>query len=132
MINLDSKIRISYNEPGSVLISRGNYTSAKIKVVNAWQTNEEMKIIKPSETIKTSVYRHSIVQKVLGEQFISHWLDRTSWKPSYKLKSSKDRFMTTVYKDWKKLSKEQILITSAKLLLIDLEIDYNTAKIEII
>lgn len=132
MITSDSKIRISYMEQGSILKSRGSYTSAEIKVTDAFKANEKMEIIKESKILEEAVYTSSKKSNLLGKHFIIHWLKRESWKPSEKLYNSKDRLMYAIYKDWKKLTKEEILIAAAKVYLMDFNIDYTTAFIDIL
>lgn len=129
MITSSNKIRISFVESGTTLKRRGTYTEA-ILSINKKNNTEEL--LKPSQTITEPIYQNSRGSTTLGAPFITYWLNRMNWKPTEKLKNNKDRIMFSVYKDWKQLSEEQVLIAAAKLYLHDRDMDYNLADITIL
>jgi len=128
----NTKIRISYIEPGSVLKSRGSYTSAEIKVTNSFKYDEKTIILEQSKTLKEPEYLHSKKTVILEDPFVQHWLERKSWRPNSSLRSARDRMMYSIFKDWKQVSPENILKAAAKLYLIDIGIDYKEADIDLL
>ena len=129
MINSDTKVRVSYVEPGSTLKSRGIYSSAEI---NVGKNNNE-KVIKPSQTIKEAEYIHSKKTMLLEAPFVQHWTNKEAWKPDFsKPNNAAERMKLSVAQKWKELDKEKILIAAVKMLLADLRINYDDAEIVIL
>jgi len=129
MINSDTKVRVSYVEPGSTLKSRGIYSSAEVKVGK----NGNEKVIKPSQTIKEAEYIHSKKTMLLEAPFVQYWITKEAWKPNFsKPNNAAERMKLSVAQKWKELDKEKILIAAVKMLLADLRINYDDAEIVIL
>jgi len=133
MAVLPTEIRVSFMEPGSVIVSGGKYTSAEVKVKHARTSDEIVTIIKPMKIEEEPKYTSGKKNITLGTAFINHWLEPKTWKPHFKkAANAKERIMLNVYQNWKKHSKEYILKEAVKLYLSDIHVDYNTADITIL
>ena len=129
MINSDTKVRVSYVEPGSTLKSRGIYSSAEVKVGK----NGNEKVIKPSQTTKSAKYGHNKKTMLLEAPFVQYWITKEAWKPNFsKPNNAAERMKLSVAQKWKELDKEKILIAAVKMLLADLRINYDDAEIVIL
>lgn len=129
MINSNTKIRVSYVEPGFTLKSRGVYTSAKIKV----EKNGSEKIIKDSETVKQAKYSHSKKTMILESPFVNYWTSKEAWMPNFsKPSNASERIKLSIAQNFKTVSKENLLIAAVKMLLADLRINYDDAEITLL
>lgn len=128
MIDNNTKVRVSYTELGSVLKSRGDYTSAKTKVSKGKET-----VTKPTQVLKKPKYTQSKKVILLETPFVEFWTSKEAWKPDFdKPSNASERMKLSVIQNFKNTKKEDLLITAVKMLLADLRIDYTTARIEIL
>lgn len=75
MIDKDSRVLVTYSLPGSVLVEKGNYTSAKVKVVNGFTDNEVVIKLSPMRVNKAPVEKKTKVSSVLSNAFIQMALE---------------------------------------------------------
>ena len=133
MIDSSSKIRVSFIEPGSVLKSKGSYTSAQVKVTNENTDNESFTVLKDFETVRQPVFTNCEKVMILEWSFISYWLTPKAWKPGFSEgHNAAERMKLSVYQKIKTLDKETLLVAAVKLLLTYLGVNYNEAKIDLL
>ena len=102
MINNETKVSASFKEIGETLVSRGNYSVAKINVVNSFQKNEVFSLIEPSRTIKEPVYKSATRNVILSNSFIQNCLQR----PQKPTKNASQK-QWDLYLNWFKISDER-------------------------
>jgi len=99
MIDKDSKLQANFKEIGEYLKNRGNYSTAGIKVKNAFKDDEEFVLIVPSRIFQAPEYKSATRSVQMDNSFIEMALTRPK-KPRNGAAYSE----WNIYNNWKKLS----------------------------
>lgn len=71
-----TQVSVTFEECGETLVSRGNYSSAKVQVLNSFQKNEVFKVLEQSKTLREPEFKSATKTTTLGSAFVEMALEK--------------------------------------------------------
>lgn len=107
MSNNYSKISLTYTLGGEHLVKQGEYSVAKVKVINGFKDNEVFSVLSPSQTITKPEYKYATQNITLSEKFVKDAYKRPTPPEGRNINWWLRTEEGKLFKNWNKLTPEQ-------------------------